>query len=125
MASRAEHSILHLGIGDGRMDHRLLVARLVIAQGGVLLQRLPDAPIALFAVVQGGVAVEPQRRALESLSGELRAQFDTLSKNAEQNALSDRALADLYAVVGSIRGLVNAMTSTRNNSKNSRKKTPN
>jgi hypothetical protein len=28
----------------------------------VSLQRLPDAPIALFAAVQRGMAVEPQRR---------------------------------------------------------------
>ena len=65
--NQAQHVIELHGIMAGALPARQLdplepAVQLFERVVPVLLQRLPDAPIALFAVVQCGVAVEPQRR---------------------------------------------------------------
>jgi hypothetical protein len=43
----------------------------------------------------------------------LQTQLNALQTHPEEERLSDPALAALYTVVGSVRGLIDAMTSTQ------------
>ena len=65
-----------LGVGDGGVHHRLLVARQVVAQAAVLLQRLADAGDVAVAEDAEHAGEERRRRAvaLDLLGGQERDQ---------------------------------------------------
>jgi uncharacterized membrane protein YccC len=53
-------------------------------------------------------------RAFDQASRDLAIQLDTLQANSAQGHLSDPALKQLYTIIGSVRGLIEAMFSTQN-----------
>jgi hypothetical protein len=66
-----------------------------------------------WARLEGGDEFEQQRGSLEHLSRDLRQQFDALQTSRGRDRLSDRVLTDLYAMLGTVRGLIAAMTRTQ------------
>jgi hypothetical protein len=63
--------------------------------------------------VEPGNALEQQRESLQGLSREMQRQFDTLEIGRDQDRISDQMLADLYTMLGSIRGLIESMAKTQ------------
>jgi len=55
----------------------------------------------------------PQRDTLERVSRELQQHLETLAAESHHGAISDQALNELYTVVGCVRSLIDAMTSTQ------------
>ena len=52
---------------------------------------------------------EPQHGSLQHLSRDLEQQFDALETSQGRELSSDQVLTDLYTMLGSVRGLVEAM----------------
>jgi hypothetical protein len=50
---------------------------------------------------------------LQKLARDLERQFDVLTTNQSQVELDDRLLGDFYFMIGTIRGLVDAMTNAQ------------
>jgi uncharacterized membrane protein YccC len=62
-----------------------------------------------WASLEPGDAFEEQRGTLQQLSSDLRQQLDALGTSQDRESVSDGLLADLYAMLGCVRGLVEAM----------------
>ncbi len=58
-------------------------------------------------------AIEHPQAELGQLAVDLEQQFDTLATSRSQHKLDDRLLTDLYAMIGTVRGLVEAMANTQ------------
>jgi hypothetical protein len=63
-----------------------------------------------WASLEPGDAIEAQRGSLQQLSRDVQQQFDTLDNGQDRDAISDCVRADLYTLLGSMRGLIAAMT---------------
>jgi uncharacterized membrane protein YccC len=61
-----------------------------------------------WACFDPGDAFEQHRVSLEDLSHDLGQQFDSLESSSGRDSLSDRTLSDLYTILGSVRGLIEA-----------------
>lgn len=58
-------------------------------------------------------AMEHQQAEMRQLAGDLERQFEVLGTNRGQQDLQDQLLEDLYATMGSVRGLIEAMANTQ------------
>jgi uncharacterized membrane protein YccC len=56
---------------------------------------------------------EQQRGSLQHLSRNLQQQFDALETGRDRDPISDQALTDLYTLLGTVRGLVEAMANAQ------------
>ncbi len=59
--------------------------------------------------LDSGTAFKDQRAELRQVSTDLQRQFDRLSTSQGQDAMEDSQLANLYATMGAVRGLIEAM----------------
>lgn len=66
-----------------------------------------------WAEPQSGFQRERPSDSLEQLSRELQTQLDALRANSKQDQLSEQAWVDLYTVLGSVRGLISAISGTQ------------
>lgn len=73
------------------------------------LQRVFDR----WARFESGDAFDHQRDQLQHLSGGLRQQLNTLKTGQDQGPISDQLLADLYTMIGCVRGSIAAMANAQ------------
>jgi hypothetical protein len=66
-----------------------------------------------WARLEPGDEMEHRQSELQQLARDLERQFDVLTTNQSQIELDDRLLGDFYFMIGTIRGLVDAMTNTQ------------
>jgi hypothetical protein len=66
-----------------------------------------------WAKPQSALRSEDHSKSLQQVSRELQIQLDALRTNTDEQQLSEQALADRYTVLGSVRGLIDAMTGTQ------------
>ena len=75
--------------------------------------------VSLQSVFERWAKLEPhdvmndQQTELKQFTHELESQFDGLQANSEQHEFDDELLASLYATIGSVRGLVDAMANAQ------------
>ncbi|TWU37457.1 FUSC family protein [Novipirellula artificiosorum] len=75
--------------------------------------------VSLQSVFERWAKLEPrdvmndQQTELKQFTHELESQFDGLQANSEQSEFDDEVLASLYATIGSVRGLVDAMANAQ------------
>jgi hypothetical protein len=66
-----------------------------------------------WASFDPGDAFEQQRVLLEHLSRDVQQQFDALATGRDRDPVSDPALTSLYTMLGSVRGLIEAMVNAQ------------
>jgi hypothetical protein len=66
-----------------------------------------------WASLDPGDAFEQQRSSLQYLSRDLQQQLNDLETGSDRDPTSDRVLTDLYTMLGSVRGLIDAMANTQ------------
>jgi hypothetical protein len=66
-----------------------------------------------WACFDPGDAFEQHRASLAHLSHDLGQQFDSLESSSGRDSLSDRTMSDLYTMLGSVRGLIEAMANAQ------------
>jgi hypothetical protein len=66
-----------------------------------------------WASFESGDVFEQQSGSLQDLSRDLQQQLDSLTTDRDPDAISDRVLNDLYTLLGSVRGLIDAMANTQ------------
>jgi hypothetical protein len=66
-----------------------------------------------WARLEPGDVFEQQRVSLEHLSRELDQQFDDLESGRDRDLTSDQDLTSLYTMLGSVRGLIDAMANAQ------------
>ncbi len=66
-----------------------------------------------WATFEPGDAMEHQRAELRRLARDLELQFDALEAIRGQQEVDDHLLSDLYTMIGTVRGLVEAMATTQ------------
>jgi hypothetical protein len=66
-----------------------------------------------WASFESGDVFDQERGSLQQLSRELHQQLDVLSSDRDRVPISDRALGDLYTLLGTVRGLISAMANAQ------------
>jgi hypothetical protein len=66
-----------------------------------------------WASLKSGDEREQMRGSLQDLSRDWKEQFDAWEANRDRDFTSDRLLTDLYTLLGSLRGLAEAMSSAQ------------
>ncbi|MGI9265041.1 MAG: hypothetical protein ACR2QU_08920, partial [Gammaproteobacteria bacterium] len=66
-----------------------------------------------WARLEPGDAFEEQRTSLQQLSGDLQQELDALATDEDRQSIGEALRADLYAVLGCVRGLTEAMADTQ------------
>jgi uncharacterized membrane protein YccC len=102
-----------LELAHGRLarDSSELPDSLIIL--GRQLHELLQGIFAHWARLDPGDEFERRRGSLQQLSHDFQRQFDTLTTDRDRDLVSDQVLVDLYATLGSVRGLIEAMANTQ------------
>jgi len=66
-----------------------------------------------WARLEAGDVFGQQSGLLQDLSRDLQLQLDSLTTDRDSETISDQVLSDLYNLLGSVRGLIDAMANTQ------------
>ena len=66
-----------------------------------------------WAAFEPDDAFEQQRGSLQDLSHDLQQQLDALESSGDGDSISDSLLTDLYTMLGSVKGLIEAMANAQ------------
>jgi hypothetical protein len=66
-----------------------------------------------WAILEPGDAFEQLRASLQDLPHSLKQQLDALETNGDRDPISDTVLMELYAMLGNVKGLIEAMANTQ------------
>ncbi len=77
------------------------------------MQKVLQSVFKQWARMEPGKAIEQQKSELQQIAHDLLQQFHELNAGSGQQETGDKLITDLYVMVGSARGLIEAMDNTQ------------